>query len=426
MAAGPGLGNETMKIARSRSRDGPEPVIRGRRRVAVWYFAAYDDRTLAMKNLELSCPHCGTVNAIPHTERISDRKCSKCRGFISSAAPAGGGTAPPARRRKVWQGAGAADTWTDEAERAARPAVRWPVWFKVAIGGFVALLAVPLFILLVKKNRAPEEPGAPANAKASGAKASDPDPKVPYPQTLNPEWRKAAMELAQKAVSARTVDELLPLLHHEGIPEEQIRKYYADGQAGMLPIGTEIMKVQIPDEDYGEALVVIQYRDAVERNSALLVVERDGRRFVNWPSLVALGEMKLSEFLDRRPATPVQMRLRARRADIYQPPYDDRTRWSCVLLTDPTEVYRIYAYLDRKHPNAWRIEAELPPPRLVAEDNIPLPVNCRLAFTRDDAPKDMVEMTDLMSMSWFDSKSMKVEAGSSAAEPVVPEPPPAR
>lgn len=304
--------------------------------------------------------------------------------------------------------------------------MRWPLWFKVAIGGFVTLLSVPLIIHLAKKGRLADEPVAPAAARFSGAKTPAPGVQVPYPQTLDPEWRKAGMTAAQKALEARTVDELLPLLHHEGIPEEQVRKYYAGQEAAALPFGTGILKVEIPDNDYGEALVVIQYLDALERRAALLVVERDGRRLVDWPSLVALGDMTLDEFISRRPGTPVQMRLRARRADVYQPPYEDRARWSCVLLTDPAEVHRIYAYLDRKHPNAWRIEAELPPPRLVAEDNFPLPVNCRLAFTRHDAPKDMAEMTDLMSMSWFDSKRVQAGADGPESAPAAPASPAAR
>jgi hypothetical protein len=220
------------------------------------------------------------------------------------------------------------------------------------------------------------------------------------------EWRRKATAVARRAMTATTVEELLPVLHHPEVGEAVIHRYYATEES--LPLGSDLDEAYVipPSEGYRENVVAFPFLDAAKRARAFVVVEKPEGMKVDWPSLVGLGQMSIKEYIRRAPDEVVVLRARARLGHYYNDYFGDSAKWLSVRLSNVTDDVVIHGYYDRSRPAAAWIEQRLPNPE-INPGQPDEPVTLVLKQPAGNFRSDQARIVSLVSTTWYHQDGLK-------------------
>ncbi|MGI8604093.1 MAG: hypothetical protein ACR2OZ_14035 [Verrucomicrobiales bacterium] len=209
----------------------------------------------------------------------------------------------------------------------------------------------------------------------------------------------AGIEAAKKVLTAENVDQLLPLVRDREALEPQIRAYYERQAKGTLPIGyqsfapmdrhTWVAKSQI---------IIISYMSKERKARAVAFHSRpDGELLADWPSLVALGEVPLADFVAQKETRPRFFRLLGTRDDYFNRSFSNDRDFVCLKLRDLGDKHLLYGYA-RRDSDAGRaiLTARLPVGRGLAA-----PVTLRMRFPEAAETEDQVEITEFVTTGWL-------------------------
>ncbi len=73
----------------------------------------------------------------------------------------------------------------------------------------------------------------------------------------------------------------------------------------------------------------------------------EGRFLVDWESLVGYSEMSFKDLREKRPVTPVLLRVFAREFEYYNFEFSDASKYLCVKLTSENGEQSVYGYAER-------------------------------------------------------------------------------
>ena len=235
-------------------------------------------------------------------------------------------------------------------------------------------------------------------------------------------WRTRAVEAAHRAITASSVEELLPLIEHPGVAEETIRRHHARRE--LLPLGSDLDERYIlpPAAEAGKAVCFL-YRDAAGRPRAMIVTEREGGMKIDWPALVGHGQVTVQEFATAMPREEKVLRVRARMGHYYNGPFSDDRRWLSVRLADVTDEHVVFGYVERGTDLAEALAAALPDP-LARDPRGDLPLTVRLASV-GDKPAGLARLSSVVAWTWYLPDGLeKAVAGAAPAGAGEPPPPP--
>ena len=350
-----------------------------------------------MSRVPINCPHCGKTTRVDLACNLSTQKCDRC-GIRFSAVNTGLAgsrevqlTEPPEWRRAK-TGAWDQDPDPSPAAPAAAPSGSRAAW--IAVGATLAVVAATALAIARRPPPAPPvKPMTGAGLAAASAAAAPPSAYLTLRERIDD-----AAEVARQYLSARNVDELLPLIENRESLEPQVRAYYAEGEGRLqfpLPDFTLApTERQVWVEDLKAVVISYETPGQVPRAVALRQNPK-GRWLVDWPSAAAIGEVPLAEFRTRRDTTPRLFRLLATRDDYFNRAFANDSEWICLRLSDPTLEHRIYAYARRGTPVA---ESVLKAP--LRKGPTQSPVMLRLRFPADAPTDNQMEITEFVGMGW--------------------------
>ncbi|HEX2747472.1 MAG TPA: hypothetical protein VHM91_05675 [Verrucomicrobiales bacterium] len=351
-----------------------------------------------MKRYTVICHRCGKSTFVDLTKTVSDQRCRSCRGFLQGVDVSVGDKPKERRRKTVWRMPGAArndPVWKDELTPVIPVRKRWPRYFRwIVIGGLTVFLGAIGWSGILKFKHT-----------LGGKKeffAQEEPPKPDIRETV--EWRGKAISVARKAISARTVDELLPFLFHPEISDETIREYYTGQQS--LPLGKDLVEQFIIVGRYTENVVLFQYLNSADKASALTLVEKPDGMKIDWPSLTGWGEMPLRQYTKDTPGRGVVIRARARLGQYYNGAFSDSKKWLSVRLCDLAGDDVIHGYVDRAYTLASDMESILPdnPTAIPSNDK---PVILILKYPEKDVKPDQTRISALLSDTWYQPNGLK-------------------
>gem|GEM_PF-2511454 len=359
---------------------------------------------LRMSRLSITCPHCGRTTRVDLSSNLTTQKCDRCGIRFSSVDTGLKGsrevqlTEPPKWRRTktgAWEDGEGEDAPPRQSPAAGRASSR-AAWMAV---GAVFVLAAATVVAIARHGAG----SAPAVRPVDGSGRDGLMTEGGLPLASGYETLRgrigAATSAAQKYLSVKTVDELLPLIEHRGKFEARVRSYYAEGEGRTRLPMPEFTLAPMDRQIYVDRLkaVVISYETPGQVPRAVaLRQEADGRWRVDWPSAVGLNEVALADFRARRETTARLFRVLGSRDDYFNRAFSSDEEWVCLRLGDPAQEHRLYAYARRGTPAAeGLLQAALP-----RKAGIGTPLMLRLRFPLDAPSDDQVEITEFVGPGW--------------------------
>ena len=152
-------------------------------------------------------------------------------------------------------------------------------------------------------------------------------------------------------LAAKDVEERLKYVRDRELIGEKMRKYYQTHEPG--PIAYEKVEAR---ETSPEGVLTFAFHVVLPGGTSRRVVAgrtaETGEYLVDWASFVLYGEMDWSELMEKRPTTPVLMRVLAEPGNYFNAYYPNDGSVTCLKLTNPLKPDSppIYAYAERGKP----------------------------------------------------------------------------
>lgn len=354
-----------------------------------------------MSLVPIHCPHCGKTTRVDLAQALSLQKCDRCGVRLSAVDTGLPGsreiqpTEPPDWRRAKtgsWD-----DSPDDEGTSPAIPSVPHPgsrsAW--ITVGAALTLIAIAAIAIA-------RRPVPPTRIKPMAASTNPATPPTSRSQ-LGFESLKAKIEaataVAEQYLSARTVDDLLPLIENSAELEPRVRAYYSEGEGvGHLPL-PEYSLAPVDRQLWVDAIksVVISYETPGQVPRALALRQNpEGAWLIDWPSAAALSDMSLAAFKADRPTKPTFFRVLANRDDYYNHEFANDHEWLCLRLNDTTQDQPIFAYARR----GTQLADQITSARLPRSPN-QSPVMLRLRFPDRSRSNNQVEIVEFLGTGWI-------------------------
>lgn len=351
-----------------------------------------------MSRYTVICHRCGKSTFVDLSKTISDQRCRACRGFLQGV-DVSIGDKPEVRKKLVWHTPGAAGRepeWRDQETQVIPVRQRWPRFYRwIVFGGLVAFLGAVAYAAVLKSRR--KSPRIQHHVGQEESAAVD--------VRLTEAWRLRATALAHKALAAKTVDELLPLLFHPEVNDDVIRQHYQTQEE--LPLGTDLIEEYfIPPGEHKENVVAFSFTDLRSRPRAFVVVEKPDGMLIDWPSLVGLGEMSVQDYISSKPEEVVVLRARARIGHYYNNYFNDSSKWLSIRLSDVTDEHVIHGYVDRSLPVASVMESTFADTesKVKKPDE---PVIVIIKHPAENSHSDQTQIIGLAAMTWYHPDGLK-------------------
>jgi hypothetical protein len=347
--------------------------------------------------VSIDCPHCGKVTRVDLSAEMSTQRCDKCDTRFSAVST---GLAPKRRKRVMTDPFTGRPVHQEWGERGF-PTKGWSLSMRLAwvLAGSAFLAICSLVAYLAWRGNQPESAASvPRPGPGMLAGVMDGPLSPPRYESLKSRFSEG-MELAKSVLNAATVDELLPYIRQRKHLEKKVREYYEGEGKGTLPIGVASI-APIDRHTWVEKyhLVIISYLSK-ERFVRAMAFELapDGSMLVDWPSLVALGEVPLADFLASKETRPRLFRLLGSFDDYYNRDFSNERDYICLKLLDVRKQFLIYGYARRDSEAGLAIkELRLPSGRAFS-----LPITVRLRFPETSTTPDQLELTDVVTSGWI-------------------------
>ncbi|TAG09087.1 MAG: hypothetical protein EAZ42_08090 [Verrucomicrobia bacterium] len=162
--------------------------------------------------------------------------------------------------------------------------------------------------------------------------------------TREQELLKEAEPLVANFLNATTIQEILPLIRNPEKTEAKILAMYPDGTFPAL--GLTKFNEQGKLAMKGKLLAIpVRLRSGELRPIAVLF-DHDQLK-IDWESWVGWSEMSWPDFLEKKPATPVEFRVDVSDVDYYNFSFTDDKKWQSYQLRSVDGEHLVYAYVLR-------------------------------------------------------------------------------
>jgi hypothetical protein len=328
---------------------------------------------------------------------MSTQRCDKCDTRFSAVST---GLAPKKRKRVMMDPFTGRPVHQEWSQRGS-PTGKWSVSMRVAWGlAGAAFLAICGLVGYFAWRGSRPDTAASVPRPNIGLFAGVMDGELAPSRYESMKSRfTQGMEAAKTVLKASTVDELLPLIRKRDQLENRVREYYEGEGNGTLPIGyTAIAPIDRHTWVEKFQLVIISYSSKERFLRAMAFqLTPEGGMLVDWPSLVALGEVPLRDFLEKKETRPRLFRLLGAFDDYYNRDFSNEREYVCLKLHDVRNRYLFYGYA-RRDSDAGRTIAQL---RLPASRRMSFPLTVRLRYPETSTTSDQLEITDFVTSGWI-------------------------
>jgi hypothetical protein len=307
------------------------------------------------------CPSCRRILRIPGENDVSAPLLAPIRkGATTKGDP------------DMSEGVPKGSTWdTKEKElpnseagsRALRPKrTREQQVFRILSIWFSAAAAVSVSVFLFMKDPGPgktKPSGLVDDAKDQfeGLVGNTPvgfeeNPLVPIvlPEVMkrgDAEFLKLAEPLAKTFLSAKRIEDMLPVVRDPKGIWQKMREYYPEGviepieMSGFNPTGRVSYK--------GNSAAVSITTADFEQKQLIFVEGKDGLK-IDWESWAGWSEMPWEEIVEKQPVQPVLVRAILKWVDYYNFEFIDESKWRSYMLSSPDGEKILYGYVERNSP----------------------------------------------------------------------------
>ncbi len=268
-------------------------------------------------------------------------------------------------------------------------------WKGVAFGTSVLglLLALGGILLFMKKDEKPPTL-AEKVAPTPPLIASDLNEK----SQVNAEAVAIKAEpMVRKFLSAKSIDEILPLVRNPQIVASRMKSFYPDGKIKPFDISSyNILGTADSRDDF--VAIWVQDRN-YEEQSVALIATAEGYK-IDWESWVGWSEMSADEFMAKKPEVPHIFRVTLSAVKYYNFDFQDDSKWTSYRIEFPNKnEFSIYCYVEKGSILNQRIQLQ--------KDEKKAKVMISLKYPPGATRNDQVLVHDLLYRGWVEG--MKLE-----------------
>jgi hypothetical protein len=365
-----------------------------------------------MSRVLISCPRCEQKTAVELERSVSAQRCDRCGMFLYGAET--GIKVERSRRkhrRKGWRSifstassqarVSSIDPDSPEFARARR----MPRWFPAMVLSAVVCVGAVIWWNIKRAKEQGAGAAGPDLVAQTGADASATPEWANF--TADPAdvaWSEDARKAADVFLKARTVKEVLDMIRHRSLYEQDVRKMFAAPAA--LPISDEGAYdfAYRPVTKQGDPIAMVLFNNRAGRVQGVVMVKTSAGILADWPSFSGCGEMSVADFAARHPAQPVLVRVAAKRADYYNFGFADATKFICLRLTEYPEQTVLYGYAPVDAPFAEKLK-RLPlhdPGAAESAAGRPEPLTIRAVFPQSSqGSRNQVLILEILGNGWY-------------------------
>lgn len=237
------------------------------------------------------------------------------------------------------------------AREEARSADLEKMGLTIDAGKTAAEAAVPDAARLVLENQKPDAPQAAAPSESTPAVAGSVYPRsstikeMPFTET-SVEVMQAVTLLEQYWATPSWHDRAAMVVDSARV--SPLMKDFYETQRAVDPVpGGLISKARYSIND--TEILYFRYNGNRIFGTLEVAMRRgdEGRFLVDWESLVGYSEMSFKDLREKRPVTPVLLRVFAREFEYYNFEFSDAAKYLCVKLTSENGEQSVYGYAER-------------------------------------------------------------------------------
>lgn len=215
-------------------------------------------------------------------------------------------------------------------------------WMLAGGGTLFALVVAGVLKTMLGGNPPPPAVAAPA--------AAPPPVEEVVPastQLSDADFLAAAEPLAQAFLTAKTTEELLPLIRNPERAAPRIQSRFPDGKIQAPGLAAFNTKLDVTRQ--GAALSVLVRTDDMLEKKLAFVPTAEGLK-IDWESWAAWSDMPWQEFLATKPEQATIFRVVLSPVEYYNFAFTDDRKWQSYRLVSPDGEHALYGYVERGSP----------------------------------------------------------------------------
>ncbi len=216
--------------------------------------------------------------------------------------------------------------------------------------------------------------------------------EVPLPKVMKKseaEFLAEAEPMAKAFLEAKTIEEILPLIHEAGRVGPLLRSRYPDGTVEPAGMSKFNATGQVSYKDSFAAVTVLT--PDYEQKQLAFIDGADGLK-IDWESWAGWSDLPWEEILETKPKKPVLVRVMAKWVDYYNFGFSDEGAWRSYRLVSPDGETTLYGYVERNS----LLDQRLRP----GETGATVAVTLKIHFREDEQSPNQVVVSELVSDGW--------------------------
>jgi hypothetical protein len=197
--------------------------------------------------------------------------------------------------------------------------------------------------------------------------------------------------LAEKFLTATSVDQCLPLIRNPETVAARMRAYYPSGvipALGMSEFNTRGGLAMLE----GMVSAGVRTRDQNEKTMAFVAT---GAGFkIDWESWVGWSELSWEKFRETKPVQASRFRVNVYATEYYNFAFADDLKWQSYRLDSPDGTHTIYGYVEKGSELARSLHLD--------QDTKMSPMILALKFPTDSESRDQVEIVQVVTDGWVE------------------------
>lgn len=153
-----------------------------------------------------------------------------------------------------------------------------------------------------------------------------------------------AQPIAEKFLSAKRIEDILPLVHN---PDGVAAKIRAHHPKGLIEPVTMVKFNSAGRVSYKDSFAAVSITTSDFEQKQLAFIESDEGLKVDWESWAGWCEIPWAEIIAKKPDKPVLVRAMLKWVDYYNFSFTDESKWRSFRLSSPDEEHMIYGYVAR-------------------------------------------------------------------------------
>ena len=219
-----------------------------------------------------------------------------------------------------------------------------------------------------------------------------PDP-VALPEVMkrgDAEFLNLAEPLAQAFLSAKRIEDMLPVVRDPKNVWKKMRGYYPQGVIEPVEMSKFNSAGRVGYKGRSAAVSIVT---ADFEQKQLIFVEGEEGLKIDWESWVGWSEMPWEEIVEKQPVQPVLVRAMLNQVDYYNFEFIDESKWRSYMLSSPDGEKILYGYVERNSPLDQMIRP--------AEPSAVVAVTLRIRFPENAKSPNQVVISEYVTDGWL-------------------------